>query len=388
MHARTIISLLLAAVAALVFCPAVSAANPVQAAPAQPPVAAIDLWSYALPEAKFVAGVDWRRAKSSGTGAMLMRRLMPSQGGKGKFTQGGMEFVDSLDRLLISAPEGAAGGQRGLIVMTGRFDRAKLKKSMPAGTAIERMKGIDLFVPPTSAGEDMVAGWVNETLMLVGDRGSVVEVLDAGTGLRDANLLARARQMEAENEIWLIADAPPSSVAGTIAGASQGIGEIRSMDLGINLRQGLGLKANLTMMDAEKAQGLAMLGQMVSALPPDPRQRQSAFAEIARNIQLKVEGAVVRLDLQMPLSQLERAAVEASSNLQAMSRKSLESLIGVGGGGPMPGLRPAVKVEDASQRAASRPPASPSIPTKRTIRIVGLEEGDKEISYTSTTVQR
>lgn len=385
MYARTIISLLMAAAAALIFCPAVSAASPVRAV-AQPAAAPTDIWSYALPEAKLVAGVDWQRAKKSATGAMLMRKLMPAAGAKGKFTQTGMDFVDTLDRVLISAPEGAAGGQRGLIVMTGKFDRAKLKKSMPAGTAIERMKGIDLFVPPSAKGDEMVAGFVNETLMLVGDRGSMIEVLDARTGIEDAALLDRAHQMEAENEIWLIADAPPGLVAGTAPGAAQGIDDILSMELGINLRQGLGLKANLTMINAEKAQGAAMMAQMFSAFPASPKQEPSALAAIAKNIQVKVDGAVVKIDLQLPMAQLERAAAEARAGLEGMSRRTLESLVGVGAGGTVPGMRPAYRSQTAVA-AASSPAAAPPVrnqPVKRTIRIVGLEEGDKEISYSSS----
>lgn len=386
MYARTIISLLLAAAAALIFCPAVSAASPVQAV-AQPAAAPTDIWSYALPGAKLVAGVDWQRAKKSGTGAMLMRKLMPAAGARGKFTQTGMDFVDSVDRVLITAPEGASGGHRGLIVMTGKFDRAKLKKSMPAGTAIERVKGTDLFVPPAGNGEDMVAGWVSETLMLVGDRGSVTEVLDAKTGLDDAGLLARARQMESEHEIWLIADAPPSLVAATGPGASQGIDDIRSMEMGISLRQGLGLKASFTMTDAEKAQGAAMMAQMFSAFPASPKQEPSALAAIAKNLQVKVDGAVIKVDLHLPMAQLERAAVEARAGLEGMSRRTLESLVGVGAGGSVPGMRPAYRSQTAMSPAVSPATVAPSTrnqPVKRTIRIVGLEEGDKEISYSSS----
>ncbi|HNY40726.1 MAG TPA: hypothetical protein PKJ41_10035 [Bryobacteraceae bacterium] len=390
MHARTILAILLAAAAALIFCPQVSAAGPAQAAQAPAAIAAADLWSYTLPGAKFIAGVDWQRAKNSGAGDMLMRKLMAAPGAKSRFAQAGMDFVDNLDRLLVSAPAGAGGGQHAVIALSGRFDRAKLKKSMPAGTAIERMKGIDLFVPPASKGEDMVAGWVSETLMLVGDRESIAGVLDARTGLDDGSLLARAHQMEAENEIWLIADAPPSLAAGTAPGAAKGIEDILSMELGISLRQGLGLKANFTMADAEKAQGAAMMAQMFSAFPASPTQQPSALAAIAKNLRVKVDGTAVRVDLQLPMAQLERAASEARASLEGMSRRTLESMIGVGGGGSVPGIRPAYRAQTATsvpQQSAAPVPVSHAQPAKRTIRIVGLEEGDKEISYTSGSRQ-
>jgi hypothetical protein len=254
---------------------------------------------------------------------------------------------------------------------------------MPAGTAIERMKGIDLFVPPSSRGEEMVAGFVSETLLLIGDRESISGVLDARSGLEDAALLARARQMSTEHEIWLIADAPPSFATGTAPGAAKGIEDIRSMDLGISLRQGLGLKANFIMTDAEKAQGAAMMAQMFSAFPVSPKQEPSAFAAIAKNLHVKVDGATVRVELQMPMALLEHAANEARASLGGMSRRSLESMLGVGSGGSVPGLRPASRIEGAQPLPAPAAAVVAATPTKKTIRIVGLEDGDKEISYTS-----
>lgn len=77
--------------------------------------------------------------------------------------------------------------------------------------------------------------------------------------------------------------------------------------------------------------------------------------------------------------------MQVRSGVEQVSRKSLESLVGVGSQpGTIPGLRPSVSA--TGQTVSSVPriyPPRPSQPVKRTIRIVGLEEGDKEISYTS-----
>jgi len=309
------------------------------------------------------------------------------QGGKSKLTQSGMDFVDSLDRILVSGPEASAGGgagQRGIVALQGRFDRAKLKKSMPAGTAIERTNGIDLFVPPATTGDPMVAGWVNETLMLVGDRESVTEVLDARSGIEDASLLARARKMESEHEFWLIADAPPSFGNNTAPGAAQGLDDIRGMELGISLRQGLSMRANLTMVSAEKAQSAAMLAQMFSAVPDSQGAQPAMLSSLAKNLRVKVDGAVVHVDLQMPMAQLERAATGLRASLEDMSKRTLESMIGVGGGGMVPGVRPAYRAQTGAGAPAPAPAPSASVrPSTKTIRIVGLEEGDKVINYTS-----
>ncbi len=390
MNARTLICILLTAAAALTFCPSASGQGP--AAQAMAASAAEDLWTYALPGAKVVAGVDWKRAKTSETGAMLMKKLMATPGAKSKMTQSGLDFIDGFDRLLITSPgqgPDSGGKNSAVIAVAGRFDRAKLKKSMPAGTAVERFRGIDLFVPPSAKTDEMVAGWVSESLMLMGDRESIADVLDARSGIGDPALLSRAKLLETQHEFWMIADAPPYAVAGSAPGAAQGIEDIRSMEMAISLRQGLGLKASFTMSDAEKAQGAAMLAQMFSAFPSSANQQASALAAIAKNLSVKVEGTVIRASLNLSLAQLERAAVEVRAGLENTSRRSLESLIGVGGGGAMPaGSRPAMRAESARNMPMPTPAVvAPAQPVKRTIRIVGLDEGVKEVSYTSSAVR-
>jgi hypothetical protein len=390
MNARTLICILLTAAAALTFCPSASGQSPAAQAVAAGGVE--DLWTYTLPGAKVVAGVDWKRAKTSETGAMLMKKLMGTPGAKSKMTQVGLDFVDGFDRLLITSPgqgPDSDGKNSAVIAVAGRFDRAKLKKSMPAGTAVERFRGIDLFVPPSAKTDEMVAGWVSETLMLMGDRDSIADVLDARSGIGDPALLSRAKLLETQHEFWMIADVPPYAAAGSAPGAAQGIEDIRSMEMAISLRQGLGLKASFTMSDTEKAQGAAMLAQMFSAFPSSANQQSSALSAIAKNLSVKVEGPVIRANLNLSLAQLERAAVEVRAGLENTSRRSLESLIGVGGGGAMPaGSRAAVRAESAGNMPMPMPAVvAPAQPVKRTIRIVGLDDGVKEVSYTSSATR-
>lgn len=389
MNSRTVLCVLLITAAVLAFCPGVHAAQPPGAGkPATAAEAAAELWTFILPDAKIVGGIDWQRAKTSAAGQMISKRLINAPGTKSKVTSAGLDFVDGFDRLLMSAPApGQAGRQQVLIALSGKFDRAKLKKSMPAGTAIERFQGIDLFVPPSSKDDEMVAGFVSEKLLLMGDRESISSALASRSGLSDAALLERAKQMEARHEIWMLADSLPELGAGASPASMQGIEDIRSAEIGIGLRSGMDMTANLTFTDAEKAQGMAMFAQMLTAMPAgkDPASRE--MAAMAKSLSVKAEGATVRATLSMSMAQLEQAAMQVRSGVEQVSRRSLESLVGVGSQtGPIPGLRPSVGVTGARTTAAmpQMSPPRPSQPVKRTIRIVGLDEGDKEISYTSS----
>ena len=94
MRASTLISLAASAIFALVFCPSVGAVQPVPPAPA-------NLWLYAHPDTRFLAGIDWQKAKNSATGRMLAKQLA----GKGKeFTSSGpaMAVFERFERVLIS----------------------------------------------------------------------------------------------------------------------------------------------------------------------------------------------------------------------------------------------------------------------------------------------
>lgn len=390
MNSRTWFCFLLIAAAALVLCPGVHAAQPPGAGkPATAAEAAAELWTFMLPDAKVVAGVDWQRARSSPAGQMISKRLVNAPGTKSKVTSAGLDFVDGFDRLLMSAPAPAPGQEAAtqmLLALSGRFDRAKLKKSMPAGTAIERFQGIDLFVPPASKSDEMVAGLVSERLLLLGDKASIASALESRSGLSDATLLERAKQMDARHEIWMIADSLPEMPSSSGVTAMQGLQDIRSAEIGIGFRAGMDLAANLTFSDAEKAQGMAMFAQMLSAMPPGNTPASREMAAFAKGLSVKAEGATVKASLSLSMAQLERAAVQVRSGVEQASRKSLESLVGVGPQtGQIPGLRPAAR-SGGAQTMASAPPAvatRPAQPVKRTIRIVGLEEGEREIPYAS-----
>ena len=63
----------------------------------------------------------------------------------------------------------------------GEEMRTEFKKLMPAGTALERFKGVDLFIPPRGKGEDMILAMVNERVVLIGGMIEIESTPGAGT---------------------------------------------------------------------------------------------------------------------------------------------------------------------------------------------------------------
>ncbi|MBI4892900.1 MAG: hypothetical protein HY821_19915 [Acidobacteria bacterium] len=378
-------TILIAAVVAtpLVLCP------PVYSGQAAPPPT--DLWKMVHPGAKFIIGVDWQRAKASPVGRMVAKQFA-GQAGKFKSSGPALDMIDQLDRVLISgtqASAGAADPMAGAVVaIEGRLDRALLKKTLPTGTAVERFRGVDLYVPPKSRVNEPLLAILSDRNALLADRNTMALILDGQSGAQDAALAQRALEMSAKCEIWMVAASLAKPAADGAEPALRQLEDIESMDFGLNLQQGLGLRANLIAKTPESAQGFAMMAQLFSSMATQDQKQAPEIAEILRSIKVTTEGNAVRMSLDIPTAQLEKGVASARSSFERNGRRTIESFLGVQPSGQVPpGLKPAVKGvtgPTATQAAIyPAPPREPELPKTRTIRIVGAEGGPKEITYTS-----
>lgn len=372
---------------ALIFCPEVNAAEP-------------SVWQYLYPGTKTIVGIDWQRAKGSSAGKMIARHLTES--GDFRSAAKGTEILELIDRVLISTSgRPVADGQKAppaVIAIQGRLSRETLLKIAPKGTAIQKFKGADLFVPLNSKADEPLVALINEQFAVMGDRESLALVLD-GQGSIEQELLARAMQMAGECEIFVVSRESLAEAAGASGEGAPGIKqlqEIEAVDLGISLARGLGLKGAIASRDPASAQSLAMMAQLFATMASsDPKQAKSELGKIARSLKVSTEGKTVHLSLDIPSAQLERGVVQMKASAKEFGTKTLESLVGVSPKpGSIPGLRPVASPQLAQAPApqiAQQPPArpqQPAQPVKRTIKIAGLDSGDKEITYQSTSVQR
>lgn len=367
--------------ALLVCCAPVEAAQPAKA-PAE-----VNLWQYVHPDTNMLMGLDWQRAKTSGTGRMFARQFATKAGG---FSASGpaMALLDNVDRILIST-----NGQTAVepnqppvvIALDGRIDRAQLKKMMPVGTALERFKGADLLVPPRSKEPEMLAAVVSDRIVLIGDRDSLGRVLESGAGTRNVDLLERATALSAKCEFWLVSAVPPSMAAGGAMPGMKQLDDVESMDLGVALQHGLGIQANLVTKSEDSAKSMATMVQLLAAMAGQRAKDAPELASVARNLTVKTEGLKVQIQMDVPLAQLERGMVQMRAAAATGGKRTLESFLGMQPSGNLPeGFRPAAN--GLPQSAAMAPVTvaqPPTPPQKRTIRISGLDDGPKEITYTS-----
>jgi len=364
------------------------------------------LWNYAHPEARVLVGIDFQKARVSPAGKLMMRQVstqLPKNPNA--------DLLDAVDRVLVSAPVPPTGGLTEdspfLIAIQGKLPPLRVKKMMAQGTGIERFRGADLYVPPKSAKSEVVLAMVNESLWLMGDRPSVEQVLEAvqtnGSSRPAPDLVERASAMAAVNEFWVVAMPPREAIvaATKASGPNPGVAmpgmkfleDIENMDLGVSLQRGLGLNLGLGMRTEESARMLSGMAQMGAGMAvQEVAKTNPELAGILRSLRFVPEKNLVRMRLDVSVAQLQRGMSSMAASMAKSGPKSIEDFLGMrpggrpslGGFSPPPQTPPVAQSWPAAAPSAPpAPPPKPVVPEKRTIRIVGLEDGTREVSYMS-----
>jgi len=342
-------------------------------APAVQPDFGSDPWKLVHPKATWILGVDWARARNSAAARVLSKHFSGAQS-RVEAAGLGLDAITSLDRVIasgISTEFKDGANPAGMVVaLEGTVDRARLKKGMPPGTAVERFKGVDLYVPPKAKPEEPLLAVAGSRLLLIGDRASLALLLDGKGGVGDSELYGKAARLAADAELWLVAKVPVQQRA---SAAADPLAALRAVEMSVCLRKGLGLKGTLTADTPEAAQHLAGVARFAGAFGGDS-------AAWLRDLKLSVRGNTVSFGIDVPAAELEQGIVTAKTAIQEAGKQTLESLLGTQDR-PLPGVRPAVR--GAAGDVAVRLPKAEQPPKTMTIRIFGAEGGPREIHYTT-----
>jgi len=161
---------------------------------------AADLLSYADPAASTFVGAEWARLASTPHAAMLRGTL-----GELWAETRGLEFVEELERVLVSAST-TPGGVTLLVVLQGRMNVETLRamRSRPGVVAYVR-QGAELMLSPDDGERPDLAVLTSNTVAL-GDRAALVALVERlGRGRRkDSPLLEQARRLAATADVWSI----------------------------------------------------------------------------------------------------------------------------------------------------------------------------------------
>ncbi len=337
-----------------------------------------DPWRLVHPEAKWILGVDWARARNS-LGAQILKRQFADMQGKVQSSGLGLGAVVTLDRIIasgVSMEAGGAGAPKGMVVaIEGKLDRARLKKEVPPGTAVEKFKGADLYVPPKADPREPLLAVVSDGLMLMGDRESLGLVLSGQGGARDSDLHGSAARLAGSAEIWLVAAAPQMDQA-TAGQQPDPYRDLKRVELSIHLQQGLRVTALMAAASKQSAENLAGMMQLAGAMGGG-----GAAGAWLRRLRVEQRGEELAMTLDVPAKELEQGIVEGKRMAQQAGKQALDTWLGAAPGTMPPGVRPAVKGAAAAgaARGAVALPAAPPEPKVRTIRIVGVDRAGEVV---------
>ncbi len=255
-----------------------------------PSLAAGDVapWQFVHPNAKALIGVDWRAMAASPLSAAIRKQLPGSQAE-------GLEFVEQLDRLLVSSPGPGSAGQKDapfLVYLEGRFNLRELRqRAAEEGARAGAYKLVEVLSSKNLADPSIAILGPRE--ILLGDRQSVIMAIDHRNALPGNNpLTERAAQLAAANEIWVVFATPPRAISADKFAAVPFAGDIESLEGGLSLKEGdVRLRLNAKSPGAAK-----VLAANVQAMLTLVASRSGA-ADALRNLDVAIEGASVRLAL-------------------------------------------------------------------------------------------
>ena len=345
-------------------------------------------WQMVQPDAKLLIGLDLKTLRESSAGSLVgsqLRGMLPKQAGPAAmFMPMILQALNDIDYVLISAsgPLGQnASGQNTsgqntsgqnqkdpdfVLVMEGRFAQSPLTFLMTGKP--QEYHGAKIYDAPTNTAMQKTGfALLNENLLVVGDAKSLRGAIDrhAAPGLSNGlstngleTLRARAGQLGQLHDFWIVAPDLASLQAGT-PGTPQPMAGIDGVEMGLGLHDGLLFDINILTKSEDMAQMMSQMvtSQLQSAVSSSQIDNAQAL-ELASQVKVSSDGKRVRLSLQLSADELEHQlrALQTNRALAELMERNR----------PQPELRAEAKPE-------------PAKPVSRKIRIVGLDEGVREI---------
>jgi len=358
------------------------------------------LWRYVHPNAKAVISIDWERVKHSAVGAMLRQKFETAKATATATAAPlpipqfpGMEMLDDVDRILISTPGESAAKQAEaanpyaptanapaataaadtplLIVVHGHFDLIKLKQLLAHyGTKPQMFNSTEVYRPQSKDGKDMAIVPLDPQTILVGDVASVFATLErnkfATPPPPPGSILARAAEMDANYEAWVLTAAPDAlgndQLNAVLSGSDWG-SDTRGFEAGVSFRSGVLVDVVVRFASEASAQKMVTeLGHMIQLTSKARGSEAAVMQDMASKLKLTAEGQAAHFRLHL-------TAEEVAKSVQTMQASYQRGAVAAQHTPPV----------DVNIRPVVRP--APVPPKPAVIRIEGLDNGTREIPY-------
>jgi hypothetical protein len=342
------------------------------------------LWRFVDPNAKALIGIDWARIRTLHAGTMIREQWLTAGA---LAAVPGLELLDQVDRVLISSPGKNSADDSSesaiLIAIHGHFDAAKVRQLFThLGAKPQSYNSFQVYRPQGKhpEGSDLKdTAWVlfDAETILFGDAPSIFAALDRNQFVQastqptpaSGSMLARAAEMDARYELWVILAATEMMSSDRIAALFHGgdwASEVQGLEAGFDLRTGLAADVTVRFSsDAIAKRVTAELTHVVNLAVKDKSAGAQA-QNIAKKLKFNVDGSAAKVSLRLTEQELEESTVAFAASRKAAAANA--------------GLTEGVKEKLTSNAPpAPVPVATPAKPG--VIRIEGLDEGTREIPY-------
>jgi hypothetical protein len=334
------------------------------------------LWRYIHPNAKALLSLDWSHIGHSHIGTILREKFVDTGG----IAIPGIEFLDDIERVVISSPGRASDADESseppmLIVVRGHFDTAKIRQLLIShGSKAQMFNSTPVYRPQAKSNKDMAFVILDAQTLLIGDAQSVFTRLEKnryptpGSGPGASTLIsARAAELDGLYEFWAILSGQ-GAMAGNrltelLTGGELG-SEAQGVELGFSIRNGL--TADVSVKFPSEAAAKSMASEMSRLLKMAVKDKvgEPAMLDLEKKLKIGATGLFAKINLRLNAQELQKNA-----DLFAASHKPPERL-----------LQPAPAVAAVTPVVKTDPPPPPK-PERSVIRIEGLDEGIREIPY-------
>jgi hypothetical protein len=316
------------------------------------------------PNAKALISLDWRRVRQSHVGAMLREKWL-SAGPAASFP--GIEFLDDVDRFLISSPGRDPNSESQespmLIAVSGHFDLAKVRGLLVRhGVKPQMFNSFQVYRPQSKGASDFAIVLFDPQTILLGDSRSMFTTLDRNAFPQAApqagSILARAAEFEANYEVWALITAPETIASNRLMGLLSGgefASEARGFEFGVSLRSGLAADIAVAFESESAAKKMVSELSKVIKLTVKDKMGEPAMQDMEKHLKFSADGTRAKISLRMTPQEVAKNARIYSASRNQPARGMAQ-------------VTPTIKLTPA-----------PPPPQKQVIRIEGLDEGPREI---------
>jgi hypothetical protein len=362
--------------------------------------AALPALDLAQPDAKILIGVDIRGLRNSSLADSLPAETRAQvQAPMAMFHVPGIELLDDIDSVFLSSTGDLSAASKPAAPKTGTVAAAVAsppKTNTPFLLALigtfpdEHLRPLLKGQHPSYKGINVYRGTgadptsiavLDEHTVLMGDDKSIYRAIDRKTAGTPAQgpLIARARELAASNDIWIVARDASGNLQKEAGPAAVFAAEIEGLDLGLAVHDGFNMDISLATKTEVGAQSLAQLltAQMQAAV--GSKMDAGKAADFWRKVKVGADGK--RMQVQVALTKEElQENIRLMQQQRAASQTSLASSSSPGA--MTPGSIRVTTPASTTPVAVSQPPVAvsqPGPPKPRTIKIFGLDDGVHEI---------